>query len=207
MPWWLIVIIVIAAVVLVAAVTWLVVQEMQRRRLQQRFGAEYDRAVSEHGGRRAAQRDLAGREKRHAQLEIRPLSPSARERYSQQWALIQERFVDRPAPAVGEADRLLGELMAERGYPTDGYEQQVEDLSVRHARTLENYRKAHGTMREHEHTEASTEQLRDAMVRYRTVFDDLLVDSADENEYGDRGADPRHEARHGRTNRLANGGR
>ncbi|WP_199431286.1 hypothetical protein [Qaidamihabitans albus] len=178
MPTWLVVVIVIAAVAVIGVVAWLAYQERQRQRLRQRFGAEYDRTVERHGSRRAAHRDLAHREQRHSKLDIRPLSPSARERYVQQWALIQEEFVDRPARAVGEADRLLVEAMAERGYPTDGYDQQVADLSVRHARTLENYRKAHSTMREHERTEASTEALRDAMVRYRTVFEDLIEDDA-----------------------------
>jgi hypothetical protein len=183
MPTWVVVIIVVVAVVLIGAVAWLVSQEMKRKRLREKFGPEYDRTVSDHENPRAAERELAAREKRHADLDIRPLTPSAQERYSQQWALIQEQFVDRPAGAVTEADRVLVALMAERGYPTDGYDQQLADLSVKHSRTLEHYRTAHETMRGHERTQASTEELRDAMVHYRTVFEDLLTDGAD-NSHG-----------------------
>jgi hypothetical protein len=188
MPTWLIVVIVIVAVAVLGAVIWLVTQEMQRKRLQQRFGPEYDRAVKESDNPRAAQRELAERERRHKELDIRPLSASARERYTQQWAHVQEDFVDHPAAAVEEADRLLVALMAERGYPTEGYEQQLQDLSVRHAKTLEHYRAAHTTQQKRDG--ASTEDLRDAMVRYRTVFEDLLTDGT-----GD-GDDDRHDHDH-----------
>ena len=183
MPTWLIVLIVVVAVAVLGAVIWLVTQEMQRKRLQQRFGPEYDRTVAEKDSPRAAQRELAERERRHKELDIRPLSASARERYTQQWAQVQEKFVDQPSPAVAEADQLLNSLMAERGYPTEGYEQQVADLSVRHAKTLEHYRAAHTTQQKRDG--ASTEDLRDAMVRYRTVFEDLLTDGADEQRHDD----------------------
>jgi hypothetical protein len=190
MPTWLIVVIVVVAVAVLGAVIWLVTKEMQRKRLQQRFGPEYDRTVEEKDSPRAAQRELAERERRHKELDIRPLSATARERYTREWAQTQEKFVDHPADAVAEADRLLVSLMAERGYPTEGYEQQVADLSVRHAKTLEHYRAAHAT--QHERTGASTEDLRDAMVHYRTVFEDLLTDGAD-----DERRDEDHEARKG----------
>jgi len=187
MPTWLIVVIVVVAVAVIGTVIWLAMQEMQRKRLRQRFGPEYDRAVKQADNPRAAQRELAERERRHQELDIRPLSPSARERYGQQWALVQEKFVDQPAAAVAEADRVLVALMAERGYPTEGYEQQVADLSVRHARTLEHYRAAHET--QHSRTAASTEDLRDAMVHYRTVFEDLLTDDGDEDRGRHNGHD------------------
>ncbi|MFG1642990.1 hypothetical protein ACGFMK_22085 [Amycolatopsis sp. NPDC049252] len=177
MPTWLIVVIVVVAVAVLGAVIWLVTQEMQRKRLQQRFGPEYDRTVEEKDSPRAAQRELAERERRHKELDIRPLSASARERYTREWAQVQEKFVDHPSSAVTEADQLLVALMSERGYPTEGYEQQLSDLSVRHAKTLEHYRAAHAT--QHERSGASTEELRDAMVHYRTVFEDLLTDGSD----------------------------
>jgi hypothetical protein len=196
MPTWLIVLIVVVAVAVLGAVIWLVTQEMQRKRLQQRFGPEYDRTVAEKDSPRAAQRELAERERRHKELDIRPLSASARERYTQQWAQVQEKFVDQPSPAVAEADQLLNSLMAERGYPTEGYEQQVADLSVRHAKTLEHYRAAHTTQQKRDG--ASTEDLRDAMVRYRTVFEDLLTDGADEQRRDDsRGHHDHHDRRNG----------
>ncbi|QRP48809.1 hypothetical protein [Amycolatopsis sp. FDAARGOS 1241] len=180
MPTWLIVVIVVAAVVVVGAVAWLVVQEVRRKRLQRQFGPEYARAVRENESPRAAQRELAERERRHRDLDIRPLSVSARERYAQHWTLIQEKFVDRPAGALDEADDLLVAVMAERGYPTEGYDQQLSDLSVRHSRTLEHYRAAHETHRRHAETALSTEELRAAMVHYRTVFEDLLTDGAED---------------------------
>lgn len=181
MPTWLIVLIVVVAVAVLGAVIWLVTQEMQRKRLQQRFGPEYDRTVAEKDSPRAAQRELAERERRHKELDIRPLSASARERYTREWARVQEKFVDQPADAVAEAEQLLNSLMAERGYPTEGYEQQLADLSVRHAETLEHYRAAHTTQQKRD--AASTEDLRDAMVRYRTVFEDLLTDGADDEHH------------------------
>jgi hypothetical protein len=194
MPTWLIVVIVVVAVAVLGAVIWLVTQEMQRKRLQQRFGPEYDRAVEESDSPRAAQRELAERERRHKELDIRPLSASARERYAREWAQVQEKFVDQPPVAVAEADQLLVALMAERGYPTEGYEQQVADLSVRHAKTLEHYRAAHDTQQKRDG--ASTEDLRDAMVRYRTVFEDLLTDGANDDEHHDHDHD-HHDRRNG----------
>lgn len=193
MPTWLIVVIVVVAVAVLGAVIWLVTQEMQRKRLQQRFGPEYERVVKESDNPRAAQRELAERERRHKELDIRPLSASARERYAREWAQVQEKFVDQPAEAVSEADRLLVALMGERGYPTEGYEQQVTDLSVRHAKTLEHYRAAHTTQQKSDG--ASTEDLRDAMVRYRTVFEDLLTDGADD-EHHDRDHDHDRDREH-----------
>jgi hypothetical protein len=193
MPTWLIVVIVVVAVAVLGAVIWLVTQEMQRKRLQQRFGPEYERVVKESDNPRAAQRELAERERRHKELDIRPLSASARERYARDWAQVQEKFVDQPAEAVSEADRLLVALMGERGYPTEGYEQQVTDLSVRHAKTLEHYRAAHTTQQKSDG--ASTEDLRDAMVRYRTVFEDLLTDGADD-EHHDRDHDHDRDREH-----------
>ncbi|WP_290054250.1 hypothetical protein [Amycolatopsis solani] len=194
MPTWLIVVIVVVALAVLGAVIWLVTQEMQRKRLQQRFGPEYDRAVEESDNPRAAQRELAERERRHKELDIRPLSASARERYAREWAQVQEKFVDQPPAAVAEADRLLVALMAERGYPTEGYEQQLSDLSVRHAKTLEHYRAAHTTQQKRDG--ASTEDLRDAMVRYRTVFEDLLTDGADEDHHDGEHHDRRNGHEH-----------
>jgi hypothetical protein len=198
MPTWLIVVIVVVAVAVLGAVIWLVTQEMQRKRLQQRFGPEYDRTVEEKDSPRAAQRELAERERRHKELDIRPLSASARERYTREWAQVQEKFVDDPSTAVAEADRVLVALMAERGYPTEGYEQQLSDLSVRHAKTLEHYRAAHAT--QHERSGASTEELRDAMVHYRTVFEDLLTDGSDSSDgsgHEHRDEDHHHDRRNG----------
>lgn len=164
----------LVAIVVVAAIVVLIVKARQRRHLREQFGSEYDRALEHGESRRAAERELAEREKRHAELDIKPLSDGERERHASQWALIQERFVDSPSSAVVEADRLVTVVMGERGYPTEGYQQQVTDLSVRHASTLDHYREAHEIKTRHDESEASTEELREAMVHYRSLFEDLL---------------------------------
>ncbi|WP_436494434.1 hypothetical protein [Actinokineospora sp. HUAS TT18] len=165
--------IIAALVVIGAAVFFLVNSRRKSGHLRQQFGPEYDRAVSEQP-RRQAERELTQREQRHAELDIHDLSPSTRERYAQQWALVQEQFVDRPGPALDEADRLVNALMSERGYPTESFDQQAADLSVSHAETLEHYRAAHDIQTQNARTQVSTERLREAMIRYRALFDDLL---------------------------------
>jgi hypothetical protein len=147
---------------------------LRRRQVQERFGPEYERTVEAEGSRLAAERELREREKRHDALEIRPLSSTVRNRYAEDWNRVQETFVDRPDEAVGEADRLVTALMSERGYPTEGFEQQMKDLSVEHGRTLEHYRTAHEITLRSGRREATTEELRGAMVHYRALFDELL---------------------------------
>ncbi|MFE5513366.1 hypothetical protein ACFQ9J_22800 [Streptomyces sp. NPDC056529] len=168
--------IVVAAVVVVALVTVAAVNHRRRARLRDRFGPEYDRAVEETGSRRAAEQDLDARERRYQELDIKPLPSGTREQYAQRWKELQEEFVDAPEGAVHEADRLVTALMHERGYPTEGYEQRMRDLSVRHGRTLEHYRAAQEVHALSSSRSATTEQLREAMVHYRALFDDLLTD-------------------------------
>lgn len=170
----LIVIIVIAVVVvlIVCAVAARVI--MRRRELQERFGPEYDRTVEAQDSRRAGEHELREREERHDALNIKPLSAPLRDRYAQDWARVQEQFVDRPDDAVHDADRLVTTLMSERGYPTEDYEQQLKDLSVEHGNTLEHYRAAHEVNERSSHHQATTEELRGAMVHYRALFDELL---------------------------------
>ncbi|MFF0558143.1 hypothetical protein [Streptomyces sp. NPDC004266] len=163
------VVVVIALIVLAVAL-----DRRRRRRLRERFGPEYDRAVDDAGSRRAAEHDLGAREKRHEALDIKPLSSGARERYAQQWSSVQEQFVDRPDGAVHDADTLVTSLMRERGYPTEDFEQQMRDLSVEHGRTLEHYQAAHEINALSSSHQATTEQLRGAMVHYRALFDELL---------------------------------
>jgi hypothetical protein len=167
--------ILVVVIVLVVAVL-LVVARMQsrRRHLRERFGPEYERMVAETDHPRVVEKELAAREKRHAELPIRPLPADARDRYAREWTLVQERFVDVPVQAVGQADQLLSSLMAERGYPTEGYEQQLSDLSVQHAGTLSHYRAAHDASQRAAAGAASTEDLRQAMVHYRALFEELL---------------------------------
>ncbi|MER5740514.1 MULTISPECIES: hypothetical protein [unclassified Streptomyces] len=170
--------IVLVAVVVVAAgiVAGVAVYRRRRVRLRDRFGPEYERAVEATGSRRAAEEELDARERRHADLDIRPVSGEARERYAQRWARVQEEFVDRPEAAVQHADDLVTELTRDRGYPEEGHEQRLRDLSVRHGRALEQYRQALEIHALSTSGSATTEQLRVAMTHYRTLFDDLLAD-------------------------------
>jgi hypothetical protein len=167
-----VVIVLVVIVVLVALALLLRARARRREHLQGTFGSEYDRAVEDSGSRRRAETELAERERRHAELQITPLSPARRERFRAEWAGTQTSFVDRPTRAVGDADRLVTELMGERGYPTGDFDAQVADLSVEHHDVLDHYREAHriGVRSD----DATTEELRQAMVHYRALFDRLL---------------------------------
>ncbi|MEW2413148.1 hypothetical protein AB0953_05430 [Streptomyces sp. NPDC046866] len=147
----------------------------RRRRLQREFGPEYGRTVQETGGSLAADRELRSRQQRHDELDIKQLSADLRREYADQWSRVQERFVDEPENAVAQADDLVTRLMRDRGYPTDGYEQMVNDLSVEHSRTLDHFRSAHEVKARTGGGEATTEELRGAMVHYRALFDELLT--------------------------------
>ncbi|MEU5608799.1 hypothetical protein ACI2L4_32015 [Streptomyces sparsogenes] len=169
----LIAIVVVVVLVLIVVATGLRLT-MRRRHLRERFGPEYERAVESGDSRLAAERELKERETEHDALEIKPLSGPAHDRYAQDWMRVQEEFVDRPDRAVDDADRLVTRLMSERGYPTDDFDQQLRHLSVEHGQTLEHYRAAHEITARSDRDEASTEELRSAMVHYRTLFDELL---------------------------------
>ncbi|WP_208799347.1 hypothetical protein [Microbispora triticiradicis] len=169
----------IVAVLVILAVGYLVSARNRRRHLQDRFGPEYDRAVRESDSRKEAEQELRAREERHAELDIRPLDPQTRNEYSRKWTDVQEHFVDAPGFAVTEADALVTAVMAERGYPTDDFEQRLSDLSVAHATTLDHYRNAHEISSRAARQDATTEELRQAMVHYRALFQELLGDGAD----------------------------
>ncbi|MFF4213983.1 hypothetical protein ACFYZE_32475 [Streptomyces sp. NPDC001796] len=149
---------------------------MRRHRLRELFGPEYQRTVEETGSRRATERELVEREQRHDELDVKPLPISIRDRYTREWATVQEEFVDRPEEAVHDADRLVTSLMQERGYPTEKFEEQLRDLPVEHSRTLEHYRAAHAIDELSTRHGADTEQLRNALVHYRALLEDLLTD-------------------------------
>ncbi|MFC0031773.1 hypothetical protein ACFFMM_19815 [Micromonospora chaiyaphumensis] len=168
------VVVIVIVVVVLAALAAVAVVASRRRALRQRFGPEYDRAVAEQDSRGAAERELRERERRHAELELTPLSPESRARYAAAWEELQVRFVDSPAETVGDADELVTRLIAERGYPTGDFSEQIAHLSVEHARTLTHYRDAHDIRLRNERGEAGTEDLRQALVHYRALFADLL---------------------------------
>jgi hypothetical protein len=160
--------IVIVVIVVVAAI-FVASAEMRRARLRRQFGPEYDRLVEKLGGRRKADTELAERQRRVRALNIHELSPEKQAGYSGDWAAIQERFVDTPAEAVGAAHALIWNVMRDRGYPTDDRNASMDALSVYHGRSMEGYR----TTLELRAESASTEQLREAMIRHRSLFEDL----------------------------------
>jgi hypothetical protein len=174
MSTWVWVVIAIAAVVVIAAVAWRTVAARRRKGLQERFGSEYDRTVADAPSRREAESELAERQKRRDELELQPLEPQARDRYASAWHNTQAKFVDDPEGAVGEADRLIQQVMRDRGYPVEDFDQRAADLSVDHPEVISNYRAAHGISVANERGNASTENLRTAMVHYRALFEELL---------------------------------
>ena len=160
--------IVIVVIVVVAAVV-VASGELRRARLRRQFGPEYDRLARQLGSRKKADAELAARQRRAQALDIRELSPEQQASYSGDWTAIQERFVDTPAEAVSAADTLIWEVMRDRGYPADDRDASLDALSFYHARPLEGYRQTLGLRTE----SASTEQLREAMIRHRALFEDL----------------------------------
>jgi len=168
--------IIIPIVVLIALAAVAASLFVRRRELRERFGPEYERTLEDADSRMAGERELRSREKRHDSLDIKPLDSSVRNRYARDWTGVQEDFVDHPEGAVHDADRLVTSLMDERGYPTQDFEQQLKDLSVQHGRTLEHYRAAHELDELSARHQATTEQLRGAMVHYRALFEELLSD-------------------------------
>ncbi len=170
------IVIIIVAILVVVAVVAGVAYDVRRRQLRERFGPEYDRLVDETGSRTKAEAELASRQRRVAGLDIRPLDPAAQARYAENWTAVQERFVDSPQEAVMAAQRLVMTVMKERGYPTESGDQVIADLSVDHASILDHYRAAYTISQSAADSAASTEDLRQAMIHYRALFQDLLDD-------------------------------
>lgn len=176
------IVLIVIALVLGAAVVW-VFYRTKRQRLREHFGPEYDKAVRQAGGNREeAEAELTERTERVSQFDIRPLTPDEHHRFAKSWRSVQERFVDEPAAAVAEADRLIKEVMRTRGYPVGDFDQQASDLSVNHPVVVENYRAARDIARRSERDQATTEELRRATVHYRTLFDELLESGTSNKE-------------------------
>jgi hypothetical protein len=168
------VLVAILAIALAAAVVVLV-RQRRSQQLREGFGPEYDRTIAETGDRRSAERELADRRERRSELEIRELDADARDRYAERWRNTQRTFVDQPAAAVAEADALVSEVMHERGYPVEeDFERRAADVSVDHPVVVENYRAAHAISIRAVREEASTEDLRQALVHFRALFAELL---------------------------------
>ncbi len=173
------------AVLAVLGIALMVMRKRRTEQLKSRFGDEYERLAQRTGDEAKAESLLAAREKRVAQFELKPLSDSQRDAFVASWRDVQARFVDEPQDAVATADRLLGEVMAARGYPVAEFAQRAADLSVEHSEVMHHYRTAHDIVVRHERGEAGTEDLRQAMIHYRALFDDLVnepVLAADDNE-------------------------
>jgi len=170
--------IVLAAVVVViiAVLAWLYVRKRRSTTadLRKKFGPEYDRAVQVHGAGRKAESKLEDREKRVDKLNIRDLDSMERERFSERWESVQSRFVDSPKGAVAEADDLVSSVMKARGYPVSDFDQRAADISVDHPRVVENYRSAHAIALRVGKDQATTEELRTAMIHYRSLFEELV---------------------------------
>jgi hypothetical protein len=169
------VIAIVVVVIVVLAVVAAGAMMARRRRLQQQFGPEYDRVAQDRSSHLKADAELAGRARRVRKLDIKPLSPELRDSYAARWTGVQEQFVDRPDAAVAAAEQLVVAVMADRGYPTEDDDDQVAaDLSVEHASTLEHYRAARTITADAASGQASTEDLRRAMIHYRALFEELL---------------------------------
>ena len=168
----LITLLVATAVVGIAA--WIVIQRRRSEKLHARFGPEYIRELQEVGDRRHAEGRLEERKKCVEHLHIRPLTLGNRAWFIQSLRIVLARFVETPGAAIAEADQLLGDLMSTRGYPVSDFEQRAADISVDHPLVVENYRKAHAIALRHSRGTAGTEDLRQAMIHYRTLFEELI---------------------------------
>jgi cytoskeletal protein RodZ len=165
---------ILVAVVIVVLLAVLLAQRRRTQRLQQQFGPEYQRTVARAGDQRTAESDLAAREQRRRELDIVALEPAAQARYLEAWRATQGKFVDDPAAATREAAVLVARVMRDRGYPVDDFDQQAADVSVDHPQVAENYRAAHAVFQANEQGLASTDDLRQAFVHYRSLFAQLL---------------------------------
>jgi FtsZ-interacting cell division protein ZipA len=170
------IVIIVLVIALVAVVGWILYDRRRSQGLKSRFGPEYRRVVDEADDRRAAESELEARQRRIEKLDIRPLPEAERDRYAAEWKTVQAHFVDEPAAAISEADRLIGDVMEAQGYPVADFDQRAADVSVDHPGVVEHYRAAHAIATTEAEPDATTttEDLRQAMVHYRALFEDLL---------------------------------
>ena len=182
MELWQIALIVIAAIVVIGAVALMMNQRKRTEHLTERYGPEYQRTLEATGDKREAERELQDREERVKEYEIKPLSAEQRDVYVAKWKETQAEFVDDPSGAIAQADSLVRDVMGERGYPMGDFEQRSADVSVDHPHVVEEYRAAHTIAERHANGGVETEDLRQAMVHYRSLFDDLLETNEAEPE-------------------------
>jgi hypothetical protein len=179
MSTWVWILIAIAVILVVAAVAWMAGRNRRTGRLREGFGPEYDRTVDRAGGRSAAEAELLDRERRHDQIELRPLGPAAKQAFIDEWRGAQASFVDDPTSAVRQADTLIQQAMRERGYPIEDFEDRAALVSVDHPLVVERYRRAHAVADANAVGTASTEDLRQAIQDYRALFMEIVEDNAE----------------------------
>jgi len=177
-----IVVVVLVVLVLIAVVAFLLWRKRRSQALRERFGPEYDRVVKKEGNVGRGEDVLQFLTKRRENLEIVALAPAQRVEFADRWTSVQSQFVDDPKGAVSQADQLVNEVMQKRGYPVGNFDQRAADISVDHPIVVENYRAAHDIALRHSRGQASTEDLRKAMVHYRSLFDELLGNSYPERK-------------------------
>jgi hypothetical protein len=177
--WIVIAALVVIAIAVLVAVALAMTRRKRTERLKEHFGPEYERTVGEAGDERAAEKELIARQRSRQKLDVVALSPEARGRYAEHWRAVQTAFVDDPSSAVGDADRLVTEVMRERGYPVDDFDQRAADISVDHPDVVEHYRAAHTLHLAQEQGDIGTEAQREAFVHYRALFEKLLEAEAE----------------------------
>jgi len=178
MDTWIWILIVAVAVVVAASLVMMAFAARKRSRLKERFGPEYDRTVEAADSRRQAEIDLRDREQQHALLDLRPLTPEARDRYQARWAEMQSHFIDRPQVALADADSVISQVMRDLGYPVEDFESNAWLVSVEHANVVAKYREGHEMYTRTVEGTATTEDLRQGVLAYRALFEDLMRDSA-----------------------------
>jgi FtsZ-interacting cell division protein ZipA len=177
-----IIVAVIVAVIVIAVISFFLARKRRSQNLRKRFGPEYDRVLKKEGEVRRAEGVLEMRARHREKFELRPLTGATRAQFGERWRMVQSRFVDDPKGSVAQADELVSEVMVARGYPLADFEQRAADISVDHPVVVENYRAAHDIALRHSRGQASTEDMRNAMVHYRSLFEELLGDSLPERK-------------------------
>ena len=172
----------IGVVVVVALAAWFIYRSRRTAALRDTFGDEYDRTVDTVGGRSKAEAALEERKERVEKLDIRPLTPQERDGFSREWRDVKAVFVNSPVEAVHHADRLLGSIMSARGYPMADFDRRYEDLTVDHGEVARHYRDGHDIVLRHGRGQASTEDLRQAMIHFEALFDDLVNEVPEDME-------------------------
>jgi hypothetical protein len=176
---WVFIGIAVALVIVVIAAVWYALARKRTERLRAHFGDEYEKVVSDYGDRTRAERDLADRQKRLSQLQIRPLTAQEQDQFHQDWQNVQARFVDQPPQALSEADRLVTHVLRARGYPTDNFNDRLDAVSAAYPGAIGSYRSACEIMSRQGRVNLTTEDMRLAMVQYRRLFEELFKDTAE----------------------------